>query len=56
MIDDKETKTIYEELHQAGEEFDVTGEGYGRESIFKIYFDNELVKQVTKSAEDAGGR
>lgn len=56
MTDDRETKTVYEEPHSPGDEFEVTAEGYGDEVTFRIFFDNELVKQVTKSAADAEPR
>jgi len=53
LTDDNETQTIHEEEHQPGEEFEVEGYGYGDQVTFRIFFDGEPVKQITKSSKDA---
>jgi len=53
LTDDNETQTIHEEEHQPGEEFEVEGYGYGEQVTFRIFFNGEPVKQVTKSSKDA---
>lgn len=53
MTDDRETQTILEEEHNPGDVFDVEHDGYGKEVLFRIFFDNELVKQINQKASDA---
>lgn len=55
MTDDRETKTIFEEQRDPSDTFEVESEGYGKEAIFRIFFDNELVKQKTQKAGEAAG-
>ena len=53
MTDDRETKTIFEEQRDPTDTFEIEAQGYGKEAIFRIFFDNELVKQKTQKAGDA---
>jgi len=53
MTDDRETQTIHEEQHEPSQSFEVESEGYGKEVLFRVFFDNELVKQIQKTASDA---
>lgn len=53
MQDAHSLRTIYEQYHQPGETISLPVRGTGREVTFFIYYDNELVKTVKKSA-DAG--
>lgn len=53
MTDDQQTQTIFEEEKQPSDTFEVEAEGTGKEAIFRVFFDNELVKQVTKKADEA---
>jgi len=50
--DDVETKTLTDELRQPGEELTVETEGVGEEVVFRIYYNGEMVKQVTKKASE----
>lgn len=51
MLDDNGTRTVHEEPHQPGEEVTVEAEGAGADAVFKIFFDNDLVKQVQGKPE-----
>ncbi len=51
MTDAMETKTLLEELKQPGEDVVVESEGVGKQAVFKIYYNDELVRQITKSAD-----
>ncbi len=53
MTDDRETKTVYDQMEQPGQTVRVEAEGYGPEATFRIFFDGEPVKQVTKKADHA---
>lgn len=53
MTDDRETQTIHEEQHEPGDAFTVEADGYGKEVLLRVFFDNELVKQITKTASDS---
>ena len=53
MTDERETQTIHEEQHEPGESFEIEHDGYGKEVLFRVFFDNEMVKQIEKAAEDA---
>ena len=55
MTDARTTSTVYEELHDPEDEFEVTAEGYGSEVTFRIFYDGRPVKQVIQRAGDAGG-
>ncbi len=51
MTDTRGTKTIHEEMHAPEEEIELTAEGYGGEAVFRIFYDGDLVTQVTKKAD-----
>lgn len=51
MTDDHGTKTVYERNHSAGDEVSERFTGYGDRIIFRVFFDGELIDQVTKEAE-----
>lgn len=51
MTDAEETKVVHEAEHLPGESFELTADGTGEEATFRIYFDDQLVRQVTKKAE-----
>lgn len=50
ITDAVETRTIYEQRHTAGESIEVQAEGIGKEATFRVFFDGEVVKQVTQPA------
>jgi serine/threonine-protein kinase len=50
--DDVETKTLTDELRQPDEELTLETEGVGEEVVFRIYYNGEMVKQVTKKASE----
>lgn len=52
MTDGKGSKTIFDEDRSAGEEVEIEEEGAGPEATFRIFFDGELVNQVTKRADE----
>lgn len=52
MTDDRGTKTVYEDNNNPGDTIEEESRGYGTEVIFRIFFDNELVKQITKTPGD----
>ncbi|MBS1723514.1 MAG: PASTA domain-containing protein [Armatimonadetes bacterium] len=52
MTDDRETQTIFEEQKEPGEQFLVEHEGFGKEAMFRIFFDEVLVDQITKKATE----
>ncbi|MCW5937822.1 MAG: protein kinase [Fimbriimonadaceae bacterium] len=56
MTDDRDTKTIHEATHSEGETFEVSDVGYGKEAIFRVFFDGDLVSQMTKQAEEVSGQ
>lgn len=53
MTDDDETKTIHEDEHEPTDTFTVESEGRGKEAMFRVFFDGELVDQITKKADVA---
>lgn len=53
MTDARGTKTVYEDRHLPGDTFTVDADGYGSEVTFRIFYDGELVKQVTQTADVA---
>jgi serine/threonine-protein kinase len=55
MTDARGTATVYEARHAPGDVFEVEAEGYGDSATFRIFFDGEIVKQVTKDASEAVG-
>jgi eukaryotic-like serine/threonine-protein kinase len=56
LTDTMGTKTVYEDLGRPGQEFEVIATGYGPEAIFRIFYDGQLVSQINKKADEAGGR
>jgi serine/threonine-protein kinase len=52
LIDDTGTQTIYEEVHDPEETVELIQRGVGKQVTFKIYYDNELVREVTQRAEE----
>jgi serine/threonine-protein kinase len=52
ITDAKGTRQIYEAEHYPNEDVTVRTEGYGPEAVFRIYYDGELVSQVTKRADE----
>lgn len=46
------TRMVYQQMHDADETVEVPAQGYGKEATFKIYYDDELVKEVKKKADD----
>jgi beta-lactam-binding protein with PASTA domain len=55
MTDAMSTRTIFEQKKAPNEQIDIDAEGLGRQATFHIYYDNELVQTITKSAGDDGG-
>lgn len=51
VTDESETRTIYEQEHRPNESFEVEADSRSTEVTFRIYFDDELVRKVTKKAE-----
>jgi serine/threonine-protein kinase len=52
MTDASSTRTIFEQMKGPNEEITIDAEGLGRQATFHIYYDNELVQTITKSAGD----
>lgn len=50
MTDAQGASTIYEQVHEPDDEFEVYAEGYGPEATFRIFYNGTLVKQITKRA------
>lgn len=55
MTDALSTRTIYEQKKGPNEQVEFDVEGLGAQATFHIYYDNELVQTITKSAGDDGG-
>jgi beta-lactam-binding protein with PASTA domain len=59
-IEDKTgSRTIYEESHDPGDEFDVDATGYGPDATFRIYYNDDLKKTIHEDAPHGrvrGGR
>ncbi|MBX3117802.1 MAG: PASTA domain-containing protein [Fimbriimonadaceae bacterium] len=51
MTDARGTRTVHEDFHDPDNLVEITAEGYGAEAVFRIFYDGELVKQVTKKAD-----
>ena len=51
MLDDDGSRVIYDQSHDSGDSFDVTGKGQKSTATFNIYYDGVLVKSVDKDAE-----
>jgi hypothetical protein len=52
LVDDTGTQTIYEEVNDPEATVELIQRGVGKEVTFKIYYDNELVREVTQRAEE----
>jgi len=55
MTDTRGTRTISEQERLPGEVVELSAEGVGEEAIFLIYYDGELITQVTKKANPDEG-
>jgi serine/threonine-protein kinase len=51
MTDERGTRTVYEQLHSSSDVIECRAEGYGREVIFRIFGDGELLEQVQKTIQ-----
>lgn len=54
ITDSQGTRPVHESFSGPEELVEITAEGYGSEVVFRIFYDGELVKQVTKNARDDG--
>lgn len=54
MTDSRGTRTVHDSTAEPEENVEVMAEGYGDEVVFRIFYDGELIKQVTKRGEDDG--
>lgn len=54
MTDSQGTKTISDEQHSPGDEYDVNAMGFGSDVNFRIFYNGELVKQVSGQQSDSG--
>lgn len=52
IVDDRGTRTVYEQEHEPEETVELATRGTGKQVTFRIYYDNELVKEVTQKAEE----
>lgn len=52
MTDDNGTKTVFEEQRGPSDVIELETDGVGKEATFRIFFDGEIVRQVTKRADD----
>lgn len=50
MEDGEGTRVMHDQVHDPGEEFDVSALGKGRKATFKFYYDGSLVKTIEKTA------
>lgn len=53
MTDDRGTKTVYERDLDPGDEVSERFPGYGDRIIFRVFFDGELIDQITQEATEA---
>lgn len=53
ITDANGTRNVYEQQHYPDQEVTVRTEGYGQQAIFRIYYNDELVTQVTKQADES---
>lgn len=54
MIDDTGTRTIYEQEHEPEDLVEGAWRGKGKHVTFRIYYDDELVKEVAPKASEEG--
>ncbi len=52
MIDEIETKTVYEKLHKKAEKIEKQVEGFGNQVMFRIYFDGVHQRTIVKNATE----
>lgn len=52
MTDAKGAKTVFDDERTSGDMVEIEEEGFGPEASFRIFFDGELVQQVTKRADE----
>lgn len=52
LTDSEGTKTVHESMASPDELVEIAAEGFGPEVVFRIFYDGELVKQVTKRADE----
>jgi serine/threonine-protein kinase len=55
MSDNEGSRVIFEEEKGPNERVEITAEGVGKQAVFRIYYDNQLVQTVTKNANDEDG-
>jgi serine/threonine-protein kinase len=53
MTDSKGTKTLVEQKYDPNSDVPVSAEGYGKQVTFRIFYNNELVKQVPVQADES---
>jgi eukaryotic-like serine/threonine-protein kinase len=51
--DDRGLRTVYEQAHEPEDSIELATRGTGKQVTFKIYYDNEMVKEVTQKADQA---
>ncbi len=54
MTDEVETKTIYEKLHHEPGKIEEVAEGYGNQSVFRVYYDGVLQRTIPITAKQEG--
>lgn len=54
LTDDRGTRTVHESMQGPEDQVEITAEGYGKEVVFRIFYDGQLVKQLTKRADEDG--
>lgn len=52
ITDANGTRKIYEDEHYPNQEVTVRTDGYGKTAVFRIYYNGEMVSQVTKNADE----
>jgi eukaryotic-like serine/threonine-protein kinase len=53
LVDDNGINTVYEQQHDPESTVELANPGTGSQVTFRIYYDNELVKEVIKKADQA---
>jgi serine/threonine-protein kinase len=52
MEDEEGARPVHDQIHDPGEEFEVSAMGKGRKATFKFYYDGSLVKTIEKTASE----
>ena len=52
IVDDRGTRTVYEAEHEPGETVELATRGTGKKIKFRIYYDNQLVREEPFKAEE----